>query len=71
MPQYDTLVTFYAVIILMVHITGSTKIRYLENDKCLSFLLLSWAENNARNFPSPTYKVDLLLEDLVLNLKLG
>lgn len=28
-----------------------------------------WAENNVRNFPFPTYKVDVLLEELDLNLK--
>lgn len=69
MPQYDTLVTFYAVTISMVHISGSTKIRYLQNGKWLSFLLLSWPEDNMRNFPFPTYKVDSLLEELDLNLK--
>lgn len=33
MPQYDPLVTFYAVVISVVHISGSPKIRYLQNDK--------------------------------------
>lgn len=65
MSQYDTLVTFYAIIISMILISGGTKIRCLQNGKWLSFLLFFWAENSVRNFPFPTDKVDLLLESWI------
>lgn len=35
----------------MVHVSGSTKIRYLQNDKLFSFLLLSWAEKKYEKLP--------------------
>lgn len=82
MPQYDTLVTSYAVVISMVNrvvksskiyvlqISCRTKIRYLQNGKRLCFHLstfLSW--KYVRNFPFPECTIDMLLEELDFDLK--
>lgn len=69
MSQYNTSVTFSAVVISMVHISCRTKIRYRQNGKWLCFHLLSWAEKNVRNFQFPAYEIDILWEELDLSLK--